>query len=249
MAKKRGRLKIQPSVETLILTSSARRCALCFLLQLDLSQKKGQIAHLDQNRENSAVEKLAYLCLEHHSEYDSTTSQDKNYTIHEVKEARERLYQAIKAGLHNPSPRLLPARTKPAETDRETLKDFLKILPSESGIHFLREFNFAGWSFDWESLQDIRRFYYSRSGPEHEFIDATLESFRKDLRKAIAGLLKALGQHTYVTQGSRSSVPEEWEFEQPERFNRAVSEIHDAAEGVCKAYDALVRNARGKLLT
>jgi hypothetical protein len=54
--------------------------------------KKGQIAHLDRRRANSIPENLAFLCLEHHSDYDSTTSQHKNFTIAEVKAARAALY-------------------------------------------------------------------------------------------------------------------------------------------------------------
>lgn len=40
------------------------------------------------------------LCLEHHSEYDSTTRQHKNYTMPEVKKARDDLHAAIQALRH-----------------------------------------------------------------------------------------------------------------------------------------------------
>jgi hypothetical protein len=82
-------------VETRVLTRSSRRCCLCLLLDQDLREKKGQIAHLDGNAGNCKEDNLAYLCMEHHSLFDSTTSQHKNYTIQEVKQARERLYDRI----------------------------------------------------------------------------------------------------------------------------------------------------------
>jgi hypothetical protein len=38
------------------------------------------------------------MCLDHHSLYDSKTKQHKNYTIHEVKDARSRLYDLAGCG-------------------------------------------------------------------------------------------------------------------------------------------------------
>jgi hypothetical protein len=239
-----ARPKVPTSIESLILTSSARRCALCFWLDLDLKQKKGQIAHLDHNPENNVRENLVFLCLDHHSEYDSTTSQHKNYTIYEVKAARVRLYQAIEARPHTPSPQPTP-RIEPARGDTETLKDLLEVLPSGGGISFVRDFSAGDKSFDREKLRDLRTFSYTRSGPDHEFLDAALEALRKDLREAIDEFLSS---NTWVTEGSRCSVPEEWRYDQPERFKRAVSEIDNAAEAVCQAYDVVVRRACEKLL-
>src|SRR4051794_33603458 len=83
-----------------VLDQSRRRCALCFHFKGDLTEKLGQIAHLDDDRANNAEDNLAFLCLEHHSVYDSQTSQHKNYTIDEAKSARTRLYEAITRGEH-----------------------------------------------------------------------------------------------------------------------------------------------------
>jgi hypothetical protein len=90
-----NRKHIPTEIETAVLMKSARRCALCFILSRDLSEKRGQIAHLDQDPSNFAEDNLAFVCLDHHSLYDSTTSQHKNYTIAELKAARAELYKAI----------------------------------------------------------------------------------------------------------------------------------------------------------
>ncbi len=82
-------------VETMVLTGSARRCALCFGLNRDFSEKKGQIAHLDKDRNNSSLENLVWLCLECHDRYDSRTSQSKGITKGEVKVYRDKLCAAI----------------------------------------------------------------------------------------------------------------------------------------------------------
>jgi SpoVK/Ycf46/Vps4 family AAA+-type ATPase len=90
-----ARRRVSSEVETSVLLRSARRCCLCFHLQQDLSEKLGQLAHLDHDPSHSTEENLAYLCMDHHSLYDSRTSQHKNHTIGEVKAARERLYAEV----------------------------------------------------------------------------------------------------------------------------------------------------------
>jgi hypothetical protein len=57
--------------------------------------KVGQIAHLDRDASNSVEENLAFLCLPHHDEYDSKTSQRKGLTIGEVKTFRHELNRTI----------------------------------------------------------------------------------------------------------------------------------------------------------
>src|SRR5713101_7321373 len=97
--KRQARKHITSKIEKRVLIQSVRKCALCFQLDGDARQKNGQIAHLDRRRANSIEDNLAFLCLEHHSEYDSTTSQHKNYTIDEVKAARRALYEWVKKGM------------------------------------------------------------------------------------------------------------------------------------------------------
>lgn len=90
-----NRKPIPKETETRVLTSSKRRCALCFGLRSDLSEKKGQIAHLDQDPSNPAFDNLAWLCFDHHDAYDGRTRQSKNYTIEEIKTYRNKLYKEI----------------------------------------------------------------------------------------------------------------------------------------------------------
>jgi hypothetical protein len=89
------RKHIPSEVETQILVNSARRCCLCFGLNNDLSEKRGQIAHLDRDPSNSRLDNLAFLCLAHHDQYDGKTSQSKGLQIEEVKCYRLELYKAV----------------------------------------------------------------------------------------------------------------------------------------------------------
>lgn len=89
------RAPLSSDVEAQVLDLSRRRCALCFHLDGYDKQKKGQIAHLDRRRSESSQDNLVFLCLDHHSEYDSTTRQHKNFTIAEVRDARTKLHEWV----------------------------------------------------------------------------------------------------------------------------------------------------------
>ncbi|MCW5871842.1 MAG: hypothetical protein KIS61_31615 [Candidatus Eremiobacteraeota bacterium] len=72
---------------------------MCYALQSDGTAKNGQIAHLDKNRNNNKLDNLAWLCLAHHDDYDSTRRQTRNFTPAEVKRYRAVLLDAIKQGI------------------------------------------------------------------------------------------------------------------------------------------------------
>jgi len=89
------RKRVNDASQYHVLYSSARRCCLCYGIDHDYSEKKGQIAHLDQDPSNSSMENLVWLCLPHHDQYDSKNSQTKNYTRHEIAQYRDVLYQEV----------------------------------------------------------------------------------------------------------------------------------------------------------
>jgi hypothetical protein len=78
-----------------ILTKSRRRCCFCFWLEGRDEVQKGQIAHLDGNNENAAEDNLAFLCFDHHDEYDGTTRLAKGLREDEAKHWRDELYREM----------------------------------------------------------------------------------------------------------------------------------------------------------
>src|SRR5271156_414534 len=132
-----------PDVTVLsVLDLSRRRCALCFHQSGDLTEKLGQLAHLDNNPANSADDNLAFLCLDHHSLYDSRTSQHKNYTVAEVKAARAKLYEAIQDNRHITGSVAGSASLTRRETDRKALDELIKIMAPT--MSFVRNMGFVG---------------------------------------------------------------------------------------------------------
>ena len=97
-----NRKRINSGIEETILTFSRRRCAICYGLKKDVSIKRGQIAHLDNDAMNNELDNLCFLCLPHHDEYDSTSRQAKSFKILEIKKYRSELYSAIKTEWEQP---------------------------------------------------------------------------------------------------------------------------------------------------
>ena len=90
-----ARTPVTKTDEAKVLLKARRRCCVCFGLNRDTSIKQGQIAHLDQNSSNSSEDNLAFMCFDHHDQYDSTTRQSKNFTQAEVKQFQSELHEAI----------------------------------------------------------------------------------------------------------------------------------------------------------
>jgi hypothetical protein len=90
-----SRKPITPNSQAKVLLQSRRRCCICFGLNRDTSIRQGQIAHLDGNPLNNVEDNLAFLCFDHHDQYDSSTRQSKNFTPLEVKHFRSELQAAI----------------------------------------------------------------------------------------------------------------------------------------------------------
>lgn len=100
------RKTISPAIQAQVLDACRRRCCICFALNGDIEEKSGQIAHLDHDRSNNTISNLAWLCLDHHNRYDSTTSQSKGLMLLEVKKHQSDLHEAVTSGrvLNNPAP-------------------------------------------------------------------------------------------------------------------------------------------------
>jgi len=97
------RAKIPPATEAEVLRRSGRRCCICVALLRDVTVKQGQIAHLDQDATNNNLPNLAFLCLNHHDQYDGRTSQSKGFTELEVKSYRDQLYADLPSLLSDDS--------------------------------------------------------------------------------------------------------------------------------------------------
>jgi len=93
--KRERRREIPTWIQDQVLLESKRRCCLCYYVEEIRTRRKGQIAHLNHDRTDASIKNLVYLCLDHHDEFDGTTSQSKGFTSGEVRGYRDRLYQEL----------------------------------------------------------------------------------------------------------------------------------------------------------
>lgn len=125
--------------ETAVLLLSKRRCCLCFFLNEIKEQRKGQIAHLNHNSSDPRFENLVYLCLEHNDQYDGKTSQSKNYTLEEIRQYRNKLYE-----IYNPDGKWraqtdTPERQQAHEKRSEEPSDYEIVRDAHKELAFTRE--------------------------------------------------------------------------------------------------------------
>lgn len=122
-----NRIKIDDITQTKILTECKRKCALCVGLSGDYNEKKGQLAHLNKNNSDNKYDNLCFLCFDHHSVYDSTSSQHKNYTINEVKHYRDTLIRELKMENFDTKPSINFNPSKPYYLSFNGINSFIKL--------------------------------------------------------------------------------------------------------------------------
>lgn len=141
-----------------VLVASSRRCCLCYFLKQKKNEQKGQIAHLNHNRSNSDFSNLVYLCLNHHDDFDSRTSQSKGYTVKEVEEYRRRLYEEL-GTTDTPSPTIEIARDSSDSLNVNTnkLKQIAKQFEGKP------DFIYKPWKLLWLNEMEPQLFAYKSS--------------------------------------------------------------------------------------
>ncbi len=185
------------------------------------------------------------VCFDCHADighYNTSHPRGNKFTTEELKEHRDRWFAKVAGTAHAVLPDTI-------DVDRKVFASIRAALPSQAGIKFLRQNNFAGFSFQSSEYHDIKNFWREREAPENEFLDSDLESLRASFIDAIGIFINVIGTNMFPVNGNEGwfSVPPEWEDEQPERFFRVVEEIHKTAAEVCIRYDELIRTARRRL--
>jgi hypothetical protein len=125
-------------VRAKILIRSKRICAFCFYFDDRSVKTRGQIAHVDRDPTNSEIDNGAYLCKNHHDEYDMKSSQSQRLTPAELKEARANVYEFLESGGLPASQKKLP-RPKQSKPRPVSLAVYERRLPIyKATIEFLR---------------------------------------------------------------------------------------------------------------
>jgi|SRR5690606_5688589 len=136
------------------------------------------------------------------------------------------------------------------EHDKRLFEELKSKMPTNGSIQFIRENNFAGFSFFWKDLNDFDYVMENISNPDVRFIDEQIEKIRKEVFDEIKKYRYYLATKAFTIEvndsGRRASVPPEWEHQQPEMFSEVVNTLHDVAGKICDLYDELI--SKGKHL-
>jgi hypothetical protein len=125
--------------------------------------------------------------------------------------------------------------------DRELFRKIrYELLPQDGSISFLRHNNFAGFSFNLDSIKDIENIEYENRKSDFEFLNPTLEKIKKELLEHISRFSNQINVNTFPTHNGFQTVPPEWEVAQPERFWKVVNDIHTETSFICDKYDEFV---------
>lgn len=225
------------------LVACGRHCCICHRF----CGTKIEVHHVKLESEGGAntFENAIPLCFDCHADmrsYDAKHPKGTKYSEAELKRHRDNWYKKVQGafGLARPE--------EAAATDRRVYEILVKVLPWDGSLHFIRHNNFAGFSFKLDRLDDLYEFEHECENPSFEFIDPDLEGLRVTLRTHIQEFTRLVAFETFSTNTvGWNAVPEEWDDEQPERFERVVNGLHNAAKGACDSHDALVKLSTRKL--
>jgi len=183
-----GRPKVPKAIQTTVLTSSKRRCCICFGLNGDLDIKKGQIAHIHHDSSNNIPENLAFLCLNHHDEYDSKTSQAKSILDSEVKAYLADLYHYWET----------PKRSLPTDIERDVLQE-MSLIPHSWKNEYTALYpgHFSEGSYErkrayinvWDMFSDV---------VEHKYTDAEWTRYEPLFNQGIPRIIDKLEKLTLI---------------------------------------------------
>lgn len=261
-----ARRSIPVETETKLLISCARRCALCYGLEGQLFRKQGQIAHADQEANNNAESNLVFLCLHHHDEYDSATSQSKGITKAELLEYKRQLLIAITAKEHI----AYSQKQLPEDRRREAIENHDKSVFSNSDaimneafitsfIECLRSDDSCN-SKDLQTLDSIRS-YFSETG--NQYIDEDLSEKLNGFLATLDALLLFIAKHFFVfpdiqdrEDGLRLCMYPELNVDRrgpgtPDsivRYNEFGQELERNAVSTIKAYQEYRHATKSKLI-
>ena len=232
-----------PSIKEDALVSCGRCCCLCH----KFCGTKIEVHHIREASEGGgdSLGNAIPLCFDCHADmrsYDHKHPKGNKYSESELKRHRDSWYEKVKGNIG------IANREAVVETDKQVYQLLVNVLPWDGSIDFIRTNNFAGFSFELARLDDLYEFEYHCKNPAFEFIDPDLELLRANLLDLIADFTMTLVVETFPTNNvGQNEVPEEWEIEQPERFHRVVTTLHQTAERIVEVYGSLVKTATRKL--
>lgn len=123
------------------------------------------------------------------------------------------------------------------------------LLPNNKKMLFIKEFNFAWFSFKTSMLEKFFDIVDNElNNPELKFFDKKLEKLKSDLFNEIFYFIDIIITETFTNGQDSQVLPPEWEIKQPERFEKDVLEIHNRTDKIWEKYNKFLDYWKNKFV-
>lgn len=122
----------------------------------------------------------------------------------------------------------------------------------ENVIRFTRTFSYSV-SFDFSQHDPLPEIAIEGTKPDHEFMDAKVESCFAGFRTAADKFKTVLGVNVFSEPDGRLQVPRDWKGQPVEgelkrdKYDVVIAEITEASQEVCELCDLFIREGRRRL--
>lgn len=224
------------------LLSCGRRCCICH----KFCGPKIELHHIKQKADGGedTFENCIPLCFDCHAEvkaYNPNHPKGKSYSDSELIQHRDRWYSKVK------NYTFISSNENQIDLDKELFTHLVDLLNKNSFIDSIRKHIFSEGLFSYSVFDAVDEFCYKWGGPEYEFLDLDLEFCRANLYDLIKKFSYVIGVSTFPCGNNTGSIPEEWEYEQPERFTEAVNKIDNLSDQIFFEYSNLIHLGMQKL--
>lgn len=225
------------------LVSSGRHCCLCH----KFCGTKMELHHIKQKKNGGedSFENCLPLCFDCHADvmqYNPDHPKGKKYSISELKRHRSNCFKKVQESASS-----IVTDTNYLELDQKTFKRLNELLKSDDLMLFIKHNGFIGGSFEDKIFMGVNDFIHECELPEFEFIDADLEGLKSELFNLMEQLDDLISIHTFGASNGRQGIPTEWEYEQFERMQNAISDFRELTPKVSRKYEEIIKLGRRKL--
>jgi hypothetical protein len=225
------------------LIACGRHCSICH----KFCGTKIELHHIKQRADGGedSFENCLPLCFDCHADvmqYNPKHPKGKKYTVSELKKHRDNWYIKVEK-----SSGTIITDPKYIDLDKKTFERLTELLKSDDLMLSIKNNCFVTGSFSDSIMEKVNRFRYECELPEFEFIDADLESLRSELSLFFDDLDENICQSTFGAGPGKQAIPYEWEFNQPERMNKAIDDFNEVSWEITRKYESLIKLGRRKL--
>jgi hypothetical protein len=183
------------------------------------------------------------LCFDCHAEvghYTNSHPKGIKFSPNELQGHRDRWYKMIQTGLADSAPR------DHVGMDRKMFVRIARILGGSKAMLHFKTHEYGG-PYRVEREEGVREFWHFFDLPECQFFDLCMEAALSDLKAAVNHYHNVRVNRVWNESHGIAAVPQEWRYQNPERFDEARQVMNQASQKVWEAYCRLVSEGRRTL--